>query len=443
MLRPIAHRRPYARRRGAPERQTVMPSTRPGAGGGDPSGCCQETTMHRQAPLILLYAVAGHGIVATADAQGVISGNEFNPAISLILDGQYSHYSNDAEDYEISGFPLDEEAELTPEGFSLDETELTASANVDDQFYAFTDVVFVDTEGETEVELEEAWFETLGLPAGFVIKGGKFLSAIGYHNRFHPHSWDFADEPLAYRAMLGGAYDDVGVQARWVAPTDLFLELGGEGFRGANYPAAGSGNDGTGAWSLFAKVGGDVGISHSWKAGLSWLHYDVDDEGLDLDDGSLLLNGNGDVYIAEFVWKWAPNGNNRLRNFKLAAEYLHRKEDGDADFESDAGNQPGGYDTDQDGFYVQGVYQFMPRWRVGLRYDWLSADNRTPGITAQTPFDGDDRDPDRYTIMVDFSNSEFSRLRLQVAEDNSSPDSDTQIILQYVLSIGAHGAHQF
>jgi len=33
--------------------------------------------------------------------------------------------------------------------------------------------------------------------------------------------------------------------------------------------------------------------------------------------------------------------------------------------------------------------------------------------------------------------------RLQVSEDNSSSDSDTQFVIQYVLSVGAHGAHQF
>jgi hypothetical protein len=47
------------------------------------------------------------------------------------------------------------------------------------------------------------------------------------------------------------------------------------------------------------------------------------------------------------------------------------------------------------------------------------------------------------TAMVDFSNSEFSRFRLQLAEDKSRPQSDTQFFFQYVVSIGAHGAHQF
>jgi len=378
----------------------------------------------------------------TLAAQGVTN-NAFNPAISLILDGQYSSYSNDPEDYAISGFLLDEEAGLTAEGFSLDETELNISANIDDQFFGYADIVFEDSEEETEVELEEAYIETLALPHGLAVKGGKFLSAIGYNNRFHPHSWDFADAPLAYRAMLGTAFTDVGVQVRWLAPTDLFLEFGAEGFRGASFPANGSANDGTGAWSLFAKTGGDLNDSNSWKAGFSWLGYDTEDFTSEIDDGVLTLDGDGNLYIAEFVWRWSPGGNTRQRNFKLQAEYLHREEDGDAEAATLAVTQASDYDIEQDGLYVQGVYQFRPRWRVGLRYDWLSADNQVPGLTIPTPLGGDDRDPDRITAMIDFSHSEFSRLRLQYSRDDSSPESDDQIVLQYVMSLGAHGAHQF
>src|SRR5262245_30924850 len=53
-----------------------------------------------------------------------VSGNAFNPAISLILNGHYASYSRDPAAYEISGFLLDEEAGLASEGLSLDETEL-------------------------------------------------------------------------------------------------------------------------------------------------------------------------------------------------------------------------------------------------------------------------------------------------------------------------------
>jgi hypothetical protein len=377
------------------------------------------------------------------NGQGVISGNEFNPAISLSLNGKYSSYSNDPENYEISGFLLDDESGLTSEGFALDETELNVSANIDDWFYGFADIVFEDTEDGTEVELEEAYFESIALPSGFGVKGGKFLSAIGYHNSFHPHSWDFADVPLAYRAMLGSAFTDAGIQGSWVAPTDLYLRVGAEVFQGDSFPAAGSANDGTGAWSLFAKLGGDIGDSNSWLAGVSWLSYDVDDFGTEIDDGRLLQNGDGDLYIAEFVWKWSPEGNARQRNFKIQAEYLHREEDGDSDAQSGTLLESGEYDIEQDAFYIQGVYQFRPGWRLGARYDWLSADNDLSGITIPTALDGDDREPDRISLMLDFSRSEFSRLRLQYARDESTNSSDDQIVLQYIMSLGAHGSHRF
>lgn len=397
---------------------------------------CRNLVLASAGGALLCFAVPALG-------QGVISGNEFNPAISLILDGQFSRYSNDAEDYEISGFALDEEAGLTAEGFSLDESELNISANVDDWFYGFADIVFEDDENETEVELEEIYFESLALPAGWTVKGGKFLSAVGYHNALHPHSWDFADEPLAYRAMLAGAFTDVGAQARWIAPTDIFLQFGAEGFRGAAYPASGSANDGAGAWSVFAKLGGDLGRSHSWKAGVSWLSYKADGWDTDLDGGDLSLDGDGDLVVAELVWKWAPDGNARNRNFKFQAEYLHRSEDGDAAAEIPGGSSQGEYDIEQDGLYMQAIYQWRRGWRAGLRYDWLSADNDLDDLGVATPFDSDDRDPERISAMIDYAHTEYSRLRFQVSRDDSSDNSDTQVLLQYQLSLGPHGAHQF
>ena len=45
--------------------------------------------------------------------------------------------------------------------------------------------------------------------------------------------------------------------------------------------------------------------------------------------------------------------------------------------------------------------------------------------------------------MIDYSNSEFSRLRLQLQHDESGLEDNDQVILQYIMSIGAHGAHEF
>jgi hypothetical protein len=52
--------------------------------------------------------------------------------------------------------------------------------------------------------------------------------------------------------------------------------------------------------------------------------------------------------------------------------------------------------------------------------------------------------PSRNTVMIDWSPSEFSRLRVQYAADKSRIGvTDNQIIVQYILSLGAHGAHRF
>ena len=46
--------------------------------------------------------------------------------------------------------------------------------------------------------------------------------------------------------------------------------------------------------------------------------------------------------------------------------------------------------------------------------------------------------------MADWSPSEFSRIRLQFARDYSrTNEPDNQIFLQYIVSLGAHGAHTF
>jgi hypothetical protein len=103
------------------------------------------------------------------------------------------------------------------------------------------------------------------------------------------------------------------------------------------------------------------------------------------------------------------------------------------------------YDGSQSGWYAQAVYQFQPRWRVGLRYDQLEADNSGSDVVVlgEAGLDDEGHTPTRSSLMLDYNHSEFSRLRLQYNQDDSSENPDQQIYLQYVMSLGAHGAHQF
>lgn len=367
----------------------------------------------------------------------------FNPDISLILSGSYARLANDPERYALPGFMLGPESGPGTRGLSLAESELVMSANVDDLFYGY---FMASIAPDDSVTVEEAAVETRGLAPGVTLRAGRFFSGIGYLNVQHPHVWDFADAPLAYRAFLATRYADDGVQLRWVAPADRFVEFGAEWFRGQNYPAGGAAKNGQGAASVFARSGGDVGDSHAWRGGFSFLRA----QALGRPSGAIdtapdAFSGDSRVAIADFVWKWSPHGNATQTNFKLQAEYLWRREDGQ--FTADVNAIPGpalsdAYRATQSGWYVQTVYQFMPPWRVGLRYDQLRTQDSAAGANAAL-FDTLGHTPRRASLMLDWSHSEFSRVRLQISRDRSQPDTDNQVFVQYIMSLGAHGAHSF
>jgi hypothetical protein len=384
-------------------------------------------------------ATPAYAAVQSPQTVSVARDSSFNPAIGVTFQGQAWSYDNDPEDYLVPGYPLGGEAGPAPEGLSLAETEITVSANVDDKFTAMLNVPIAVEDGEVEVEIEEAWVETLGLPGGLALRMGRFFSDIGYLNSRHFHAWDFADQPLVYQVFLGQQYLDDGLRLRWMAPTDFYLEFSGEILRGDRYPAAGAANSGFGATALSAQTGGDVGFSNSWLFGLSWLGAEALDRESGGEDEPLLFSGDTDLVIADFVWKWAPNGNWRERNFTFQAEYLWRNERGEY---TEPGGRTGPWDLDQNGWYAQAVYQPFPRWRFGARMDRLSGDD--PGnFWLGTPLYPLGSDPTRYSLMVDWSNSEFSRLRFQYNYDSATEKSDNQFGLQYIFSVGAHGAHSF
>lgn len=398
-------------------------------------------------------------------APGPTAGNSFNPEVSLILQGQYRNMKNIAE-RGITGFvPAGGHdhgdgaiAGISKRGFSVDHTELVLAASIDPYWRGQAIISALD--GAAEVE--EAWFQSLGIGHGIGIKAGRYRSGIGYLNEQHPHMWDFADAPLIYRAMFGyeGSYAQDGLQLKWLAPTPVFLEFGAELGRGASFPGTDRNHNGAGAVAMFAHLGDDLGIANSWRAGVSWLNSRASGRQAQFADINGLeaigaFAGRSSTWLADFVWKWAPNGNPKYQNFKFQSEYMVRQEKGSLTCSDDeaAGNAcdplatgasvTGDYRTRQSGWYAQGVFQFTPEWRAGLRYERLDSGTRDFGINAAN-LTVDSYRPQKTTAMIDYSWSEFARVRLQLAQDKSMQGiTDNQLTVQYIMSLGAHGAHKF
>ena len=412
--------------------------------------------------------------------------NSFNPAIGVVLNAMYSEYSEDSSG--LPGFQLGHESERPDEGLALGHSELTMSGNIDDKFRGNLTLGLGAHGGETEVELEEAYIQTLagsGMPDGVRLKAGRALWTFGYLNEHHAHGDDFADRPLPYKAFLDGAYNDDGAQLSIVLPGDLYKEIGGGVFRGGDMPFGGS-ETGREAWSAYVRLGGDLTADSALRVGAYMLdgeavnregvhgheedeHGHEEDEHAEGEDGheehdhaEFFSEGSfaGDTRLfgVDFRYTYAPTGNARERELILQGEYFRRSEAGVytisedectvsredvTDTSADAPSEiPVTCEThseeerlngDASGWYAQAVYKFMPRWRAGIRYARL------------TPPDDAEVDDDLSTVsaMLDWTNSEFGRVRFQYNRESFGEERDDQFILQYVMSLGAHGAHSF
>lgn len=397
-------------------------------------------------------------LIALAALALPAAAQDFSPEAALILQGQYRK-AKDAPEWPITGYwPADAHDHGSSRRWSVDGSELILGATLGQAVRGQLNVALHDS---NKLQVEEAWLQTLGLGQGFTLKGGRFLSGIGYINEQHPHAWDFADAPLMTKALFGEHFGQDGVQLKWLAPTEFMLEFGAEFGRGREFPGTGQKNAG----ALFFHLGDDVGRSHAWRAGLSWLstrasrrsaHFeDTDPAGPNEVDG--LFSGRSRTWIADVVWKWAPEGNAKYRNLKLQAELFRRSEDGDLACASDVASSPclggpalGRLRSTQTGGYAQAVWQFMPQWRMGYRYDWLNAGSKRydpatvfAALDPANPYFAHYR-PQRHALMGDWSYGEFSVLRLQFARDKSVEGvTDHQVTLQFIMSFGAHGAHKF
>lgn len=377
-------------------------------------------------------------------------------------------------------------------GFTVQGLEATFAGAVDPYFRGNANVLFsLDAAGESFLELEEGWLESIALPGNLKVRGGQIYTEFGRLNPTHIHAWDFVDSPLVNGRFLGGdGLRNPGAWVSWLTPTPFYSELfvnvqnsgGGTAasFRGGGHHHGEEAE--AGLPFAYRHADNDRGVRHFTDLLLAPRYVAA----FELTDAQTLLFGAsaafgpnnvggedaGDprtqLYGVDLTWKWKPaNQSGGFPFVSWQTEAMWRRteagafdwdEDGDGlvsdgeveDLDTGAPATLDAETLNDFGFYTQVVYGFRKGWTAGLRYDWLDRDSgRYERRNLALEGEALGRDPLRnsrwrLSPALTWYPSEFSKVRLQYNfDDRRDIGTDHSVWLQFEFILGAHAAHKF
>ncbi len=340
-------------------------------------------------------------------------------------------------------------------GFSIPNAELVFDGTVDPYLKAVANVVYkLDANGETGVELEEMYFLTTSLPGNLQVKGGQFFTEFGRQNPQHPHSWAFADQPLALNRMFGPeGLRSQGLRVSWLLPTSFYTEA----------TLAVLNSAGTTTYSFrseeSAAIHGGVPVERAVRGAGDMLYVPRVATSVDLTSTQTLLmgvsgafgpNSSGpgartQIYGADVYWKWkSPTAHQGFPFVAFQSEALMRRY-GAAMREAEAIPQltlPSESLRDR-GVYAQLQWGIRPMLVAGVRADYASAVSAQREIVyLYAPVERANRA--RYSTNLTWFPSEYSKFRVQYNYDHRRGiGNDHSLLLQFEFLLGAHAAHKF
>ena len=373
---------------------------------------------------------------ASGEVESAEPSNLLNPNISAIASFAVAYFSG------ATFAPTGHDPSRT--GISLQEIEIGFQATVDPYFR--TDIFMALS--EHGFELEEGTVTSLCLPIGLQLQLGKLLAEFGRHNQRHLETWEFADNNLPNRMILGDhGLGALGVELSYIIPT--------------------------GNRSVFLRIVAEALEAHAVSFGGTYEHHHEDgeheeEEAEHEEEASAHSHGSADsgpfdeLHIAaltrlESAFTISPEwtlmfGVSTLFGPNLAAEedwgsrlygadiYMRYRSSVGQGFTTVALGAEGMrlerdfHDETAVDHAISGTlfWRFALRWNTALRFGMVDGD--TVG------------EPMRGSAQVTFNPSEFSRLRAQynaVFPHGDTDEVEHQAFLQVEFSIGPHGAHPF
>jgi hypothetical protein len=334
-------------------------------------------------------------------------------------------------------------------GFTVPNVELTLNGSVDPFFQGFANIAFkLDDEGETGLELEEAFFLTTALPGNLQIKGGQFFAEFGRQNTQHPHAWAFVDQPLVLGTLLGpDGLRGQGARVSWLAPTSVYSEaiLGVLNSAGETAFSFQSGES--------SEIHGGEPLSRTVDNVGDLLLVPRLTTSLDLTETQTVVVGASAAFGpnnsgpqsytriagADVYWRWRSA--TQFQGFpfvSLQAEWLLRSYEAAErrSLENPLITLPA--ETLRDwGTYAELLWGIRPRWVLGTRGEVVRSATAAVASDLRT-------DRFRLSPSLTWYPSEFSKLRLQYNLDHREGIGyDHSLWAQIEFIMGAHAAHRF
>jgi len=344
-------------------------------------------------------------------------------------------------------------------GFTVQGVELSLQGAVDPYFRANANIAFLlGSGGETSVELEEGWLETVSLPGNLQIRAGQYLTEFGRINTQHPHSWGFVDAPIVNGRLLGeDGMRNPGARISWLVPTPFYSELF-FGVQNSQGGTAYSFRDDHSSEAFLGRLANDHGVENLgdmlYSARYAASFEPTDNQtllgGLSAVFGPNSSGGGSDtqIYGTDIYWKWkSPRAHGGFPFVSWQTEALLRRYDAAASTSVDLTGDsvpdfvPRETVTDW-GLYSQVLWGFKPGWVAGLRGDFVTGDK----ADYEKLYGADVSRAMRWRISPNLTwyPSEFSKIRLQYNyDDRDLVGVDHSIWLQFEFLLGAHAAHKF
>ena len=165
----------------------------------------------------------------------------------------------DDEGWLIPGVMLGGEATPQYSGAAVNDLQLFARLNLDDDYYLGSKLGFHQHQGEGELELENYWLGKYVRFDNSILKidVGQTATDTTPTANYHASQDEFTTKPLLAEVFFGGHHKDTGIKANWYWRD---LELGVEAWNGDAWPTTSttSTKTGKGNFASFARYHGYI-----------------------------------------------------------------------------------------------------------------------------------------------------------------------------------------